>query len=859
MQRSLTAAAFTLLSLACAAPAQPANPPQAPGTDLLGDPLPDGAVARFGSARWRHAWLSSFVPLADGQTVVTAGRDGFVRSWDLSGRLKRMVRLQGDTPPLWAVALSPDGRTVAALVQGRQQIRLWDAGSGKELASLPAPKAGVGYLCFAPDGKTLAVGQGNWQLAFWDVATRQGRTVDLPRRPRPLVQFNRDSTFHGQFSPDGKWFVAGASWQEPLGVFEVATGREVHRIDDAARTSAVSPDSQRLAVSSIRTGKGKRGEVLRLFELASGKPLEQFALDGDPSFYALAFAPAGDVLACAFSDSSCLLDLRTGQVRHRLTGRPLTPAFSGDGKTLFASTGSRIRLWDVATGRERDEQAGDFGYNPVLAVSPDGRLLASGDWMEQTVSLWDTADGRLRQRLPLQGKGRYVRSLAFSADGRTLAAAQGMGFVQLWDVATGQVRRTATLRDPEHKETDGDYFFNLHLALDGDRVTVSALNQLFGPAGVVTRLAHWDVSDGKPWGGRMVPGEQRQAVWLDGGTAVILSSLPDLQKPDVHTLELVDVPTGVTRRQLAGSAGDELLGASPDGRLVVGHRPGGASTAEASDRITVWEAVTATAAVSLPAGRVIQLALAPDNRSAVTVEGDDLRVRDLTTGAVRLRRTLPGAPGSSAGQALVRALVLTPDGRRAITALADGTALAWDLPPAPRPAGPAPGAAQIAAWWADLADADAARAQRAVWALADAPTPAVAFLRARLSPAVPPDAGQVARWIADLGSDDFVTRRDAHDGLARLGPLVEPAVRAALKDKLRPEARRRLDQLLQAMRGEPSREELQQIRALETLELIGPPARELLQALARGAPAARQTREARAVLDRLTRRAAAAD
>src|SRR6516165_8525569 len=64
-------------------------------TDRYGDPLPEGAVARLGSARLRHAYLSDFVLLPDGRTVLTAGGDRLVRFWDLAtGRPKRVVQLQ---------------------------------------------------------------------------------------------------------------------------------------------------------------------------------------------------------------------------------------------------------------------------------------------------------------------------------------------------------------------------------------------------------------------------------------------------------------------------------------------------------------------------------------------------------------------------------------------------------------------------------------------------------------------------------------------------------------------------------------------------------------------------------------------
>src|SRR5262249_60295808 len=99
-------------------------------------------------------------------------------------------------------------------------------------------------------------------------------------------EFGRERPFHGSFSPGGEWFVAGARWQEPLGVFEVATGREAHRLQCYARTSTISPDGKRLAVSAMKDDQGGSETVLRFFDLASGREEKQFRL-GDTDFFSL--------------------------------------------------------------------------------------------------------------------------------------------------------------------------------------------------------------------------------------------------------------------------------------------------------------------------------------------------------------------------------------------------------------------------------------------------------------------------------------------------------------------------------------------------------------------------------------------
>src|SRR5262249_8377082 len=127
----------------------PVVPPKknAPGptVDLYGDPLPDGAAGRLGTLRWRHAGLTTFAAFPpDGKTVLPAGTDMTIRVWESpSGKeLRRMgtpvalgrstltstFGLQGNGFP---VAVSPDGKVVAACYDSSSRIRFFDVATGE--------------------------------------------------------------------------------------------------------------------------------------------------------------------------------------------------------------------------------------------------------------------------------------------------------------------------------------------------------------------------------------------------------------------------------------------------------------------------------------------------------------------------------------------------------------------------------------------------------------------------------------------------------------------------------------------------------------------------------------------------------
>jgi WD40 repeat protein len=190
-----------------------------------------------------------------------------------------------------------------------------------------------------------------------------------------------------------------------------------------------------------------------LLQLCQAEPLPD--LTGHQRLVcAVAVSPDGKTLASGGADQTIKLwDVATGKERATLrvhTGMIWCLAFSPRGD-LLASCGhtnfrppGEVKLWDVATGKERATlgDAGRQGFGG-LAFSPDGKILAVGggerDPGKGIVQLWDVAMGRVRR--DLKGfPGTWVHSVAFAPDGRTLAAGGESLEIQLWDPETGQAK-----------------------------------------------------------------------------------------------------------------------------------------------------------------------------------------------------------------------------------------------------------------------------------------------------------------------------------------------------------------------------------------------------------------------------------
>jgi hypothetical protein len=137
-------------------------------------------------------------------------------------------------------------------------------------------------------------------------------------------------------------------------------------------------------------------------------------------------------------------------------------------------------------------------------------------------------------------------------------------------------------------------------------------------------------------------------------------------------------------------------------------------------------------------------------------------------------------------------------------------------------------------------------------ALMTAPPETANLLRQNMKPVGIVAAERVDQWITDLDSTQFAVRNKASRELGNVLGQAEPALRKRLEGVPSPEGRARVERLLQKLEQEPSREQLQGLRAIEVLEhLATSEARAILRTLASGAATARLTQEAKSSIGRL--------
>jgi RNA polymerase sigma factor (sigma-70 family) len=658
-------------------PARNANEPRAesahpPRTDADGEPLPAGALRRLGSLRFRHTGsLESLLPLPDGKTLLSNFHaDRAVSVWDLAtGKLQRRFPGNQDCKQ---IAVTADGKTLAA-GQG-DVIHLWDLASGREIQQIPSGHQEVLGLAFMPDGKTLASAGLNQTIRLWDLASGREKSRLAVELPQVLFLY---------VTPDGQTLIAGDERERAIFLFDVKTGRMVHRLQSAVATYtiALSPDGHTLAT-------GSHNGTVPLWDTATGKPLGAVQA-GQRLITTTAFSPDGKTLAWAEGDGwgadACirLWNLAASKEVACLKQHAIwidCLSFSQDGRSLFAGyKDGTIGRWSLATGKELPLPGVNRGLVGSVSLSPDSRILATRTAFD--IRLWDLATGQDLGAFP--GYQRGMEAVTFAPDGRNVALGGRDHTVSLWDIPSRRLIRRLVPKDKPDPQALGYTPPDTSLLEVITCIAFSADGKKLAVGGKDTIIRIWDRESGTE--GRRITWPQtmieKVALSPDGKVLAALSRSPSRLGRWESTVCFWDVATGkelsrlnaamnAPRDRYAGHDAARNVGPglmfSPDGRLMVILRRGKV--------LPVWEWAAGKVCLQLRGhdDSITTAAFSPNSRMLATASWDNtIRLWDLANG--EQMGQVAGHRGKAAS------LAFSADGKVLVSGGEDTTVLVWDV------------------------------------------------------------------------------------------------------------------------------------------------------------------------------------
>lgn len=304
-------------------------------------------------------------------TVILSATKRVTKTWT------NIATLTGHLSPVWTVAISPDGQTIAS-GSFDNTLKLWNLETGELINSSLGHSKPVLSVTFSPNGQILASASVDNTIKLWDFTNKS-----IIR----TISGNLDSvvSISIAISPDGESIACGSD-DRTIKIWQLNSGKLLHSLKDLRGFNyvAISPDGKILA-------GGSSDDTIKIWHFHTGTLINTL-IGHFRDVNALAFSPDGQLLASGSSDHTIKVwDVHRGKLIRNINAHSdwvRSVAFSPDGKTLIgASDDAKIKIWSLNTGNLLDTLVGHTKDVNAIAISPDGQTIVSGS-SDKNIKIW---------------------------------------------------------------------------------------------------------------------------------------------------------------------------------------------------------------------------------------------------------------------------------------------------------------------------------------------------------------------------------------------------------------------------------------------------------------------------------------
>jgi len=535
---------------------------QADGIVHFWDPVSGQSVETIdlmGDSRTPDQAIRNFTVSADGRFMAGVsisedpGTHSSIRSiWIRSLPDCRLVRaIVENARNVDSLAMTPDGASLASGA-ANGEVRLWDVASGACRSTLELNLRTIPLLAFAPDGKTLAISALGSKVTLWDLEEERGTPLaDLTSGP-----------FAPCFSHDNRLLAVNTIEGKAVIVNRATSQRQL-----TARGTAYAfgPDGRSFAMI------GDDG-ALQVIDTSTGTHRWENDLGYGLGTTSVAFSPDGETILASKGGVLRFFEAESGHERlanpEAHQGGVRMVAYSPDGDSvLTAGDDGTVRLWDARNARQL-RVFPHSGRVYLVAVSPDGRSLATAALLpDSMVRVWDLATGRQRHQWPGHGDLTGAEALAFSADSQFVLSFGRDNVLRVRELETGREQPAIQPR---------------FLLAKGEGPGSGMLAGAFAPGNrflAVNTLNSAHVADLATGEERFFTPSRKMAFAPNGESIAVATRVRPLESPlggettatadsIENGIDIVNIRSGTSQKIDVASGGVSALAVSADGSVV---------------------------------------------------------------------------------------------------------------------------------------------------------------------------------------------------------------------------------------------------------------------------------------------------